>query len=303
MSKGHRTQTLHTKTSSPEEETPDDHGKEAPKAGEAEAAYEARRSVWAQLKENMLEAPRVNLAFVTWRVIQIGDALQSQETLEAFDALARVPLPGEARYDAGCVRALPVIGRALWHARSRQLSAAAQTTTTALPNELLNEASKLRERMLKVLEYQCVEEDNPNDPVTADLASIRQVQGPRYLDLATDLSRLAAYYRDPVWLPVLREDKRHFRADDAKAAEALAARILTQLQQRDDTAAHWTLEVYRGWADLQQSWETVRRGASFVFWPRGHERVPPLGALRPAPGRKGAAHDDPIGPPAPIPPA
>ncbi|MFO0602046.1 MAG: hypothetical protein U0324_02675 [Polyangiales bacterium] len=289
------------------DDAPEEAAPEGPATGEAQAAYEARRPVWAKLGGAELDVPRANLAFVTWRVIQIGDALQRAEVHVAFEGLGAVLLPGGGRFDAGCVRALPVIGRALWHARTRQLSAAAQATTVSLPTALVDEATALRGRMLKVVEYQCVDEANPDDPVAADLASIRSVQGPRYLDLATDLSRLAAYYHSPEWRPVLREDKRRYREGDGKAADDLAASILTQLQQRDDSAAVWAVEVNRGWADLQRTWEAVRRGAAFVFGDDVDAHVPALGTLRPAPGRKGAANDDepakPAEPVAPVKPA
>lgn len=265
---------------------------EGPAVGEAQAAYDARKLVWAKLGGVELAPPRSNLAFVTWRVIQIGDSLQSKEVLAAFDALGNLALPNGERFDAGCVRALPVIGRALWHARTRQLTAAAQAVTVSLPTKLVEEATKLRGRMLKVVEYQCVDEDDADDPVAADLASIRAVQGPRYLDLATNLSRLAAYYRDPQWLPVLQADARRYNEKHGALADSLAGRILTQLQQRDDGAAVWAIEVNRGWADLQSTWDAARRGASFLFWPDADAKVPPLGAIRPAPGRKGAANDD-----------
>jgi hypothetical protein len=174
---------------------------EGPATGEAQAAYEARRAVWAKLGGAELEAPRANLGFVTWRVIQIGDSLQAREVLAAFDGLGAVALPDGERFDAGCVRALPVIGRALWHARTRRLTAAAQSTTVSLPTALVEKATALRGRMLKVVEYQCVDEGDPADPVAADLASIRAVQGPRYLDLVTDLSRLGRLLPRPEVAP------------------------------------------------------------------------------------------------------
>ena len=88
------------------------------------------------------------------------------------------------------------------------------------------------------------------------------------------------------------DDARRYNDKHGALAESLAGRILTQLQQREDGAAVWAIEVHRGWADLQGTWDAVRRGASFLFWPDADAKVPPLGAIRPAPGRKGAANDD-----------
>ncbi len=278
-------------------------GDGAPPVGDAQAAYESRKAAWKALGGVELGPPRVNLGFVTARVLQIGRALAEPGTLASFDALAAVPLADASPYDAGAVRRLPVIALALWHARYCYLTASAQATTVALPPETVAAATKLREVMLRVVAYHCVDANNPDDKVAADLDSIRAVEGPRYLDLATDLSRLAAYYRDPRWLPVFTTDTRHFRASDGEAAEKAAADILARLHQRTDEAATWLVELYRGWADLQRTYDVVRRGASFVFW--GDEaKVPPLGSLRPAARKATRAgeteeDEDPITPPPP----
>ena len=91
---------------------------------------------------------------------------------------------------------------------------------------------------------------------------------------------------------MLAADARRYDAKDCARAEESAASILTQLRQRDDQATVWALKIHRGRRDLQIHWDAVRRGASFIFWPDADATVPPLGAIRPAPGRKGAANDD-----------
>jgi hypothetical protein len=289
----------------PTKNTAHSEGDGAPKASDAQTAYESRKPAWKALGGAELKAPRTNVAFATSRVLQLAAALAEPATLAAFDALAAVPLPDGTTYDAGAVRLLPTIASALWYARTRYLTASAQSTTVALPPDAVAAATKLRDAMFRVVEFHCVDPSNAADKVAADLASIRAVEGPRYLDLATDLSRLAAYYRSPQWLPVLSTDARHFRASDGEAAERAAADILARLHQDSDEAATWLVELYRGWADLERTYDVVRRGASFVFW--GDEaRVPPLGSLRPAPRKTAAAaaEDDPAPEPdEPAPPA
>ena len=257
-------------------------GDDAPAPGDAQAAYAARRSAWKKRGGVELGPPRVNLAYVIARVLQIAGPLHEPEIYAAFEALSKVPLPDGERYDASAVRLLPVAAKALWYARSQYLSADAQGSTVSLPPTLVGDATATRVTMFKVIEYNCVDENNPEDPVTADLVSIQAVQGPRYLDLATDLSRLASYYRSPAWLPVLQADTRRFNPKDAMRAEELAAKILTALHKGNDAASEWLLEIYRGWSELQHLYDEVRRGASFVFWGALDENVPPLGALRPA---------------------
>ena len=127
---------------------------DAPEPTEAHAAYESRKRAWKARGGVELGPPRVNLAYVTARVIQIGNSLSEPATLSAFDALTKVPLPGGASYDAAPVRLLPTVARALWYARSQYLTADAQSSTVSLPPALVTEVpipdvdvSKVRHRM------------------------------------------------------------------------------------------------------------------------------------------------------------
>jgi hypothetical protein len=240
------------------------------------------------------------VGYVVQRAMQLGDALQTPEVTAAFEALGQVPLPGGERFDAGCLKLVPVTTRALWHVRVQLLSATARTATVALPQKLVDDATKLRATLFKVVEYVCADDSDPDDPVTEDLASIRSVEGPRFLDLATDLSRLAAYYRDPAWRPSFLSEGVRYRAEDGVRAEALAHDILQKLRQADDTAAAWTLELHRGWTELTRTWAALRRGGGFVFNGKLDAKLPPLGALRPVRASRGATDgtDDGNGSPA-----
>lgn len=269
---------------------------EAPTSSEAHAAYESRKAAWKLRGGVELGPPRVNLAYVTARVIQIGTALTEPATLAAYDALTKVPLPGGAKFDAAPVRLLPTTARAIWYARTQYLTADAQSSTVALPPALVAEATKLRAKQFKVIEYNCVDDEDPEDPVAADLGSIKEVQGPRFLDLATDLSRLSAYYRNPAWVPVLEADTRRFNPKDALRAEKLSADILAALHQRSDASSTWLVEIYRGWSELQAFYDVARRGGSFVFWSDLDARIPVLGSLRPPSSRKSASEKKPAEP-------
>lgn len=269
---------------------------EAPEPGEAHAAYESRKAAWKLRGGVELGPPRVNLAYVSARVIQIGTALSEPATLAAYDALTKVPLPDGAKFDAAPVKLLPTVARAIWYARTQYLTADAQSSTVALPPALVAEATKLRAKKFKVVEYNCVDDDDPEDPVAADLESIKEVQGPRFLDLATDLSRLAAYYRNPTWIPVLEADTRRFNPKDALRAEKLAADILAALHQRSDASSTWLVELYRGWSELQEFYDVARRGGSFVFWGELDARIPALGSMRAPSSRKSASEKKPVDP-------
>lgn len=259
--------------------------------GESVAAYLARKGAWASLGDDELVVPRANVGYVVQRVMQLADALQTPEVLAAYAALEKVPLLGGERYDASCLTVVPVTARALWHVRAQLLSASARAVTVALPQKLVDEAGGLRATMLKVVEYVCVDERDDDDPVAEDLASIRKVEGPKYIDLATDLTRLAAYYRDPVWQPRLAAEGVRYRPEDGARAATLSHEILQKLRQGDDTAATWTVELQRGWTELGRMWATLRRGGAFVFHGRLDAKLPLLGALRPTRARCGATND------------
>lgn len=246
----------------------------------AEAAYNACAPRWKAIADDALESPRINLPYVLARTIQIGTAMKAPAVSEAFEALARVPLPTNA-FDPGCVATLTQTAQALWFVRTRLLVAETAQREALLPTALVTDATALRNRMLRAATYHCVDEDKPDEPVARELDAIRAVEGSRYLDLATDLSRLADIFRDPTWAPILTADGRRVRPTDAAEADARAAEILSSLGQRDTEHARWQAELRRGWAALRSAYEAVQRGATFVFWPRGEATVPPLGALRP----------------------
>jgi len=248
---------------------------------EAEAAYRTCSPGWQALDASALETPKVALPWVIARLLQVAGALSTPEVTRAFQGLALVPVPGGA-FDAGCVASVRVNALALWHARTAYLAAESRKSTAQLPAELVADATTLRKTMLRVVGYHCVDPMLLNDPVAADLASIRSVDGPFYLDLATDLSRLAVYYRNPAWADAFAKDVQNYRAADAAEADTLASKILLQLGQSDDEAARWLLEIRRGWATLLRDYAMVQRGAGFVFWPRGAEVAPSVGAMHAA---------------------
>jgi len=260
----------------------------------AEAAYNACAQDWKAHKDDTLESPRVNLAYVLARVLQVGAAMKAPAVTEAFEALARVPMPA-GPFDPGCVATLTQTAQALWYVRTRLLVAETAQREALLPAALVAEATARRNRMLRAAQYHCVDEDKPDDEMARELEAIQKVQGSRYLDLATDLSRLATIFRDPVWGPLLAADTRRVQSTDADAADANAAEILSMLGHRDAQHAHWQTELRRGWATLRAAYDQVQRGATVIFWPRGEATVPALGALRPpATGARPAAPQPPM---------
>jgi len=253
----------------------------------AEASYDTCGPQWAALGDDGLESPRVNLPYVLARVLQIAGSMKTPEVSEAFVALSRISMPGGA-FDAGCVETVRQTAEALWFVRTRLLIAEASHDEAALPGALVKRATGRRARMLRAVAYHCVDEDDPDDEMAREVASIRALQGSRHLDLASDLSRLAAIYRDPAWAPVLAADTRQVRPGDADEADRDAREILHQLGQHRGDHAHWQVELRRGWTALRAAYDQLQRGASMIFWPRGGALVPALGALRPAPTRSPA---------------
>jgi hypothetical protein len=235
----------------------------------ARRAYESLVPRWHGVPEALVDVPRVNLEFVLARVIQIAQHVTSPAERPRF---ARLP-----EFDAAHVDALSPAAWGLWYARVQYLSASASKTQAQLPLKLVTQAHEVRARMMKALRYNL--ESIPE--AVDELDAIAKVEGPVYLDLATDLTRLAAMYATDDYKRLLVDDKRNYDPADERAANTLATEILAQLRNAPDEAARWAQQVARGWVVLQDIYREVQAGGLFLDRNRGgEERYPSLYAIR-----------------------
>ena len=111
------------------------------------------------------------------------------------------------------------------------------------------------------------------------------MSGSGYLDLASDLGRLATLYDDHE--DTLAADAIHYRAADAARARSLAARIVAALGDASDrTSAD---AVNRSYTVLAATYEPIRRfGIAMYRQSAPDELFPSLFSVRAAPQRRAA---------------
>lgn len=185
-------------------------------------------------------------------MLQVGQYVQHDAVKAEFAKLHA------DHFDQTHVERLPSVALALFYATERSADAEARRRPTRLDPELVQTGRSLRERMLRVVDYNLDDVDD----VSLRTTHIRKGRG--YLDLAADL--LALYRIYVQYAATLAADKKHYQpsdADDAaKTAEAIQAQLDTGLteEQRQaifDARAVWTLAV--------ESYSEVRTAAQFIY--------------------------------------
>lgn len=146
---------------------------------------------------------------------------------------------------------------AAWSAATELLSANARGSEAKLPVALVDEATKLKARMLRVADYHF----EPDSPQGREVADIRAGTG--YRDLAQDLVRLARLYRDNE--ETLRRDTVRYQAEDADQAEVLAGTIFRELSAaRNSEQRRWSERVMQAWALLSELYDEVTATATWL---------------------------------------
>lgn len=240
---------------------------------EAELAFKALEPRLAALPRELLAHVNVDLQAVSVFALGVARVLAEPAVRARFARLART---GE--YEDACVDELGSVAQAAWYARHRFLLASALHSNARVAVDLLDEATSLRLRMLKVAEYWL-----SDDPAAmTEIAAIRAGTG--YQDLANDLVALASLFERHAKL--LSQDKKLYQKSDATTANRLGGRILEQLgAAATQEQSQWSAMQPRVWTLLLETYDEVRRGGLFLFArDRAEERFPPLTAV----GRTGA---------------
>jgi hypothetical protein len=189
--------------------------------------------------------PRIDIAAAAIYAVSIGRQVKQPELYARFASLPA------REFDLRHIDDLEALARATWYARVEQDTAAASTREAKLPIDLVDQATAVKERMLKCTAYYF-----DGTPLQKEVDDIRSGTG--YRDLASDLSRLARLYVDHA--AALSGDTKNYRATDAADAARLAGRIIEELgaagtaeerRRADITARVWVLllEVYGEVAD------------------------------------------------------
>jgi hypothetical protein len=172
-------------------------------------------------------------------------------------------LPAES-FDITTLDRLALAARAAIFAFAEASTAEAIASGAKLPEQVVSEATELRERMLRVYEYHL----GQNPVEAAKIADIRAGKG--YADLAVDLQRLAGTYRQN--LAVFSRDPTHFVSEDPSRAEAVAEQIQKLLGAETSPKQKTKKELEaRAWSFLNDTYEQIAKPGRWLFDGRGAE--------------------------------
>lgn len=163
-----------------------------------------------------------------------------------------------SEFDITHVDSLEAMALATWHVSVERMTVTARTSDARVPQELVEEAKDLKQRMLKLATYYF--EDDPAEGV--EIASIREGNG--HMDMAADLIRLGKLYERRQ--ATLARDTNLYRPGDAHAASRMAHEILMYLgRDTQDEADEWSEMVTRAWSLLVSSYEEVSAAGRWLF--------------------------------------
>jgi hypothetical protein len=248
---------------------------------DAEKAFKALGPRLAAIPRDTLAVVNVDMQLAAVFALGVSRVVTEPAVRARFASLAK---GGE--YDDACVDDLGPVAQAAWYARHRFVLASATRTEARLSIPLLEEATALRGRMLKLVEYWL----SDDGVLGAEIAAIRTGTG--HQDLANDLIALGALFERHG--KTLAQDRKLYDASNATTANRLAGEILQQLgaaatQEQNE----WAAMQPRAWTLLFETYEEVRRGGRFLFADeRGEERFPSLIVVGRAPVTRSPAKAD-----------
>ncbi|MDI1444936.1 hypothetical protein [Polyangium sp. 6x1] len=249
-------------------------------ADAAKAAFEKLLPRFEQIPKDSLQSPNTSVDAAAIVALGIARELSAPETRARFELL-----PKEL-FDIAALDDLEAAALAAWYAATSLLSANAQGTEAKLPVELVDDATTLKARMLKVGDYHF----DPASPTGREIADIRVGTG--YRDLAQDLARLARLYRTEK--KQLENDKVHYSAEDAARADELSHRIVAELSaSRSTEQALWVERVQRAFALLLGLYGEVTTTATWLRRKEGGAAAYPSLVTAGRAARRGRAEEPP----------
>lgn len=228
----------------------------------ARLAFEALQAVLDQLDE--VRAGSTDRRKALNHAASVGRAVKQPEVRAEFEAL-----PAH-RFDMGHVDTLETAAMATWYAAVRAQDASVLGSAAKLSDELVTEATTLKQRMQRVLEYNL----DHLPAVSLKLSDIRSGTG--HIDTSDDLMRLAGLYDEHA--PTLVADTRHYQPADAATAKRVAQAINKVLGDgRSSDARYWAEYLARAWTFLVITYEEVSAAGRWLFRDEnGEARFPSL---------------------------
>ncbi|MBK8012013.1 MAG: hypothetical protein IPK13_11740 [Deltaproteobacteria bacterium] len=217
----------------------------------AEAAFEKLRARIEALPKDAVTSGAVSHDEAASKILGVIEAMRAEPSIPA----TLRTLPREI-FDAKHLDALDDLTLALLHARRKAISEASTSSGVTVPVTVIEKAAELKATMTLVLEYYVGHEPE----AALELAAIRSGTG--YLDLANDLSQLAALYG--AHAKTLKQDK--LRYDPAHVAQAREVSFEIRRHYGSvSTGNTWSQTCWRVFTLLEESYQEVRDAVSYVY--------------------------------------
>lgn len=219
----------------------------------AEAAFQSLADRMAEQARDRLATVNVDVQIAAVFALGVARFITTPAVHARF---AKLDATGE--FDGRCVTDLATVAQSAWYARHRFLLADATHSDAQLPVTLVDEATLVRGRMLKLVDYWLGE-----DPAASlEINAIRPGVG--HQDLANDLVALASLYDRHAAL--LAEDRKLYQKGDAASAKRLADLILAHLgAAATQEQSLWAGHQARAFTLLLSVYDEVQRGGRFLF--------------------------------------
>lgn len=251
------------------------------------ASFEQVKTALLALSADTVAQPNVDLQRAAMAALVLVDRAKQG------DRLARFALLPAALFSKSALDDLERVANAALYVELESRREGAASTGVKVDLAIVQEATELRERMLRTADYNL----GHLEPVARELADVRLGAG--YLDLANDCSRLAALY--VAHEAELAVDKRYYEAADADRATSLAQKIRAEYRAAASRSGQYAELRPRVFTELTRLYNEVRAAAQFLFRsePSVVEEFPALrvaaGALTPGRrGKKSAENDAPV---------
>lgn len=235
-------------------------------AATGKASFDRVRSTLSAIPADAITQPNMDLQSAAMAALVLVDRARHGERS------ARFALLPAALFSASTVDDLEHMANAALHVEVEALRETAANTNVKVDAAIMQQATELRDRMVKTAEYNLGHKDS----VARELADIRLGTG--YLDLANDCARLAALYT--AHQSDLAIDKRFYDAADAALAASLAGTIRGEFRAAASRAGQYGELRPRVYTELVRLYNEVRAAAHFLFRaePNVLDEFPPLRA-------------------------
>jgi hypothetical protein len=230
------------------------------KAEGAKALEEVKPKLW-RIPADRIESPNVSVEIAVRHARSIARLVHEPQIHARFSKLPH------DEFDITALDDLDKAALAAWYARLDAMATAATPSDVKLPAELVVEATELRAKLSRMLEYYLGDDAK----VAAELAFIRSGTG--HQDLINDLTRLAQLHRDH--RQTLARDSKYFRAEDATHADELARAMFETISSTQSSAKERTELAARAWTLLRDRYDEVASAGRWLLRNEGGEDIFP----------------------------